>query len=181
MVPESGERQTVRLYRANTFPTRWEFVGTLLTGQFADSSLVLYRGQWWMFTTADPGANQTLRLYHASDIEGPWTEHACSPIVTSNPRLARSAGRVFEYEGKLFRYAQDNSGWYGQAVWAIEVTELTAQTYAEKVLGDRPILHRSRFGWNSLGMHHVDPHPFGTNRWIACVDGHRNSLSIQFS
>jgi hypothetical protein len=180
MIPESGGHRVVRLYRANPFPTRWELVGTLLQGEFADSSLVFHRGRWWMFTTANPRRDESLCLFHSRRIEGPWTEHPRSPIVTSNPRLARSGGRIFESAGKLYRYAQDSSDSYGRAVWAVEVSELTRENYAEEIVGYWPILRRGRFGWNSLGMHHVDPHSLGVSGWIACVDGHRNALSINF-
>ena len=181
LIPESGNAGCVRLYRARSFPTDWELVGTLLTGQpFTDSSVFPHDGRWWMFTVTDPRRNDALRLYSAERIEGLWTEHPQSPVVTGNPHLARPAGRVFGHAGHLFRYAQDALPWYGSRVWAVEVTELTIRAYAERLAVPRPIVARRRFGgwrcaWNALGMHHVDPHPWG-ERWIACVDGHRHVL-----
>jgi len=181
MVPESGNVLAVRLYRAVEFPIRWEFAGTLLAGKpYSDSSLVRYHDCWWLFTVADPTRNDSLCLYQSVRIEGPWTEHPRSPVVTSNPHLARPAGRVFESGGRLFRYAQDDSPWYGRQVWALEVTKLTPADYTERLVTEHPVLRRGRFGWNSLGMHHVDPHSLGGNRWIAGVDGHRNALSVGF-
>jgi hypothetical protein len=182
VVPESGAAGDVRLYRANPFPNRWVLVETLLSGApYADSSLVHYRDKWWMFTVSDPGHNDSLRLYWADRIEGPWTEHPSSPVVVSNSHWARPGGRVFEYAGRLFRYAQDDAPWYGLQVWGLEITELTTRTYAERLVQDTPVLQRRRFGWNSLGMHHVDPHPLGEHRWLACVDGHRNALRLALS
>jgi hypothetical protein len=181
MVPESGNALAVRLYRAVEFPIRWEFAGDLLAGKpYCDSSLVRYHDYWWLFAVADPARNDSLCLYRSERLEGPWTEHPRSPVVTSNPHLARPAGRIFECDGRLFRYAQDDSPWYGRQVWALEVTKLTPADYAEKLVTEHPVLRQGRFGWNSLGMHHVDPHPLGGNRWIACVDGHRNALSVGF-
>jgi hypothetical protein len=179
LVPESGAAGDVRLYRANPFPSRWVLAETLLTGApYADSSLVQFRARWWMFTVSDPHHNDSLRLYWADRIEGPWTEHPSSPVVVSNPHWARPAGRVFEYARRLFRYAQDDAPWYGRQVWALEITELTTSRYAEQLVRNTPVLRRRRFGWNSLGMHHVDPHPLGDNRWLACVDGHRHALRL---
>ncbi len=181
MVPETGNAFAVRLYRAVEFPIRWQFAGNLLTGKrYVDSSLVNHRDGWWLFTADEPARNDSLCLYRSERIEGPWTEHPSSPVVASNPHLARPAGRVFEYRGSLFRYAQDDSRWYGRQVWALEITKLTTTDYGERLVTEEPVLRQGRFGWNSLGMHHVDPHPLDGNRWIACVDGHRNALSVGF-
>ena len=181
MVPETGNALAVRLYRAVEFPIRWQFAGNLLAGKrYVDSSLVHYHDHWWLFTADAPERNDRLCLYRSDRIEGPWTEHPSSPVITSNPHLARPAGRVFEYGGSLFRYAQDDSPWYGRQVWALEITKLSPTDYAERLVTEVPILRQGRYGWNSLGMHHVDPHPLDGDRWIACVDGHRNALSVGF-
>jgi hypothetical protein len=179
MVPESAEAKAVLLYRATEFPLQWEFAGNLLAGSdYVDSSLVHYHDGWWLFTVSDP-ARDFLRLFGAQRIEGPWNEHRRSPIVNANPHLARPGGRVFEYEGKLFRYAQDDFPWYGRQVWALEITTLTDRDYAERLVSEEPILRGNGFGWNAHGMHHVDPHLQKDNRWIACVDGHHNTLSFR--
>jgi hypothetical protein len=181
MVPETGSALSVRLYRALEFPLRWEFAGNLLVGKsYCDSSLVRYHDMWWLFTADDPAHNDSLCLYRSERIEGPWTEHPRSPVVTSNPHLARPAGRVFEYRGSLFRYAQDDSPSYGRQVWALEITKLTPTDYAERLVTEEPVLRQGRRGWNSLGMHHVDPHALADGRWIACVDGRGNTLSVGF-
>jgi hypothetical protein len=51
MVPESFQAGAARLYRAVEFPTRWSFIGDLLTGPyFADSSVLRFDDRWWLFT-----------------------------------------------------------------------------------------------------------------------------------
>ena len=178
LVPESFEANAIRLYRAAEFPVNWKFVGTLLSGSpYLDSSLIYYHDLWWLFAV-DNQRRDRLGLYCAARLEGPWKEHPRSPIVTGNPHLARPGGRVFEYQGRLFRLAQDDYPRYGRQVWAIEVTRLTADDYSEQLYLPRPILRGARRGWNAHGMHHVDPHQLGDRRWIACVDGYRYSLSI---
>jgi hypothetical protein len=179
MVPESGDIEAVRLYRADKFPNRWVMSRNILVGEaFRDSSLVRHRDRWWLFTTSRK-RNDNLRLYSAERIERRWTEHPQSPVVSSNPHVARSAGRVFECDGRLFRLAQDDSPWYGRQVWAFEITQLTATNYAERLVAQQPVLRRGRSGWNSWGMHHADPHPLGVNQWFACVDGYRRSISVE--
>ena len=178
MVPESGKAQAVRLYRACEFPSRWELVGELLTGSpYLDSSLAYYDRRWWLFTV-DTEGHDRLRLYGSGQLEGPWLEHPKSPIVVSNPHIARCAGRIVEYEGRLFRFAQDDYPRYGLRVWAFEIVALSETDYVERLVLRRPILAGKRFGWNAHGMHHLDAHQIGNRRWIASVDGYRYVLSF---
>jgi len=153
-------------------------VAKLLNGASnVDSSLIHHNDQWWMFT-ADGDRRDNLRLYRAGRLEGPWTEHPKSPIVIGNPHLARPGGRVLEYEGRLFRFAQDDFPEYGRRLWALEITQLSQADYAERRFSKRPILRGRRFGWNARGMHHLDAHRVDDQRWLAAVDGYRMGLSI---
>ncbi|HVO25460.1 MAG TPA: hypothetical protein VMW56_17710 [Candidatus Margulisiibacteriota bacterium] len=179
MIPESGQAQSVRLYKAAEFPTRWVMAATLLTGRaYADSSLVEYGGKWWLFTDPNSLANDRLSLYVADHLEGPWSEHPRSPIVSGDPHSARPAGRVVVSEGKLFRFAQDDAPTYGIQVWAFEVTELTTVRYSEQRLGEAAILGPGSAVWNEKGMHHLDPHQVGDDIWIACVDGWQKHVAF---
>ncbi len=171
MVPESTAAGSVRLYRADPFPTRWVFVKNLVTGPVhLDSSLFHHDDRWWMFTHTDERLG-TLRLLHAQDLRGPWSEHPKSPVVAADRRIARPAGRVISMSGRLFRFAQDCRATYGGGVVAIEVTRLGPREYEESVLDGASVLTGTANGWNSTGMHHVDPHQLEDGSWIACVDG----------
>lgn len=181
MIPESGQARSVRLYKSEEFPTRWTLVATLLSGKgYADSSLVQYGGKWWLFTDANPIANDTLSLYVADHPKGPWSEHPRSPVIRGDPHISRPAGRPVVSEGRLFRFAQDDAPTYGIQVWAFEVTELTTVSYNERRVGAAPILGPGPAGWNEKGMHHVDPHEVSDDAWIACVDGSQRRLTFGF-
>lgn len=173
MIPESRRDLSIRLYRAKEFPVEWEFVGTLLSGQrFGDSSIIYHDEKWWLFTETNPDSKcDTLRLFYAESLMGSWTEHPCSPVVRNNPHIARPAGRVISYDGKIVRFAQDCSPTYGTQVRAFVVTELGEKVYGEKEISANPILGPSGKGWNADGMHHVDPHLVNNGEWVACVDG----------
>jgi hypothetical protein len=82
------------------------------------------------------------------------------------------------FEGRLFRFAQDDAPAYGIQVWAFEITDLTTVSYHEQRVGPAPILGPGAAGWNDKGMHHVDPHWVGNDAWIACVDGSQRHLAI---
>lgn len=173
MIPESHKTAEIRLYKAAPFPMEWTYVSTLLTGsRFTDSSVFRYAGRWWLFTETNPEIRfDTLRLYYADELQGPWREHPKSPIIQGNPHIARPAGRVVVLPDRIIRYAQDCYPTYGRHVRAFEITELTPHRYHERPLGDVPLLTGSGMGWNAGGMHHIDPHHLGEGQWVACVDG----------
>lgn len=170
LIPESYETNSIRLYRAADFPSRWSFVGVLLEGRdFLDPSIVHFNDKWCIF--ASTVGNDTLRLYYADDLQGPWFEHAKSPIVEGDKNIARPGGRILEYNGRIFRYTQDAYPTYGNQIWAFEITLLTPTKYEEKKVSEDPIVKASGSGWNAKSMHHIDPHQVKKNKWIASVDG----------
>jgi hypothetical protein len=63
MVPETLGAGAVRLYRAASFPAKWEHVTDLISGTHADPSLFSYGGRWWLFTCPNPHQHDTLALY----------------------------------------------------------------------------------------------------------------------
>jgi hypothetical protein len=173
MIPESFQAGGVRLYKAVTFPTRWSLVQVLLHGPyFVDASVLRSHGKWWLFTETNPEVNHdTLRLYYADHFLGPWHEHPQSPVVRADARLARPAGRLLVWNGRVIRFAQDCFPAYGTRVRAFEITELTSSTYREREVPLPALLAAGGTAWNACGMHHVDAHPLPDGRWVACVDG----------
>jgi hypothetical protein len=179
MVPETLQDSSVRLYKARRFPFQWDFQLKLLSNvDFLDSSLLNYGGLWWLFTSTP--TSDVLRLYHSENLFGPWVEHPASPIVRSDPRRARPAGRVLIVDRGVIRFAQDDSATYGRSVSGYEIVELTPTSYSERPIGRSPIISATNTGWNALGMHHMDPHPLEMKRWIACVDGKAKGFLLRF-
>jgi hypothetical protein len=171
MIPETFEPGAIRLYKAEYFPTRWSFVGPLVETSCADPSIFRFQDRWWMFTCSRPFYHDTLALYFADELRGPWFEHPSNPIIHENKQAGRPAGRVLVMGDKVVRFAQDCVKHYGNHVRAFEVSELTPTRYSEAEHLDSPVLKASGNGWNDSGMHHVDPHQLSAGNWIACVDG----------
>ena len=168
LIPEAHTEKAVRLYRATSFPDRWRYEGDLIKGEtFISPTLVHHNDHWWMFTS--PSGNDTLRLFHARELKGTWTEHPLSPIVRKDPRSARPAGRPFVFGGALYRLGQDCVPTYGYQVRAFKITELSPTTYAETAV-EKPLVKATSQGWNARAMHHVDALQTGDHEWIAVVD-----------
>lgn len=170
MIPGSREVFSVRLYKAEVFPTKWIFVKNLILGhELVDNSVFEYGGKWWMFATFKGHA--VLSLYFADSPLGPWRVHPKSPLIRGNAHIARSAGRVLVLDDRIYRFAQDDAPVYGQRVYAFEITRLSETEYEEQQIGDSAILGASGNGWNGGKMHHVDAHRIGDNNFLAVVDG----------
>lgn len=171
MIPETLGLGRVELYRARDFPESWERAGALVEGVCADPTVFQHEGRWWMYACTTPGRHDTLCLYHADELNGPWSLHPRSPLVAGDASRARPAGRVVLHGGRIYRFAQDCSPVYGTQVRAFAVTTLTPEDYSEEELPESPVLGPGADVWNGCRMHHVDAHEVGEGHWLACVDG----------
>ena len=172
MIPESLGANEVRLYKSRDFPFEWQLHCSLIPGHQADPSIFRHADRWWMFACDTPYAHRSLRLYGAPHLEGPWEEHPESPIVEHDASVARPAGRVIDFDGRLLRFAQDCSKQYGGQVWAFEITRLSRRRYGERLASAKPVIGGGREGqWRTSRMHHLDAHVLSTGDWFACVDG----------
>ncbi len=124
-----------------------------------------------MFTETGLRTDDTLRLFYADRLPGPWHEHPHSPIIAGDARLSRPAGRILAGQERILRFAQTCVPDYGTAVRAMEITRLSRGDYQEQTVSASPILGPTGRGWNSCGMHHVDAIPRGEGDWLAAVDG----------
>ena len=116
MMPETRGNRTLELYRATNFPTDWEPAAVLFKDAYmADATIQKINGKFWMFVTVSSGKYSNcdeLCLFFSDAIKGPWTPHACNPLV-SDVRHARPAGNLFYDGSRLIRPSQDCSKSYG--------------------------------------------------------------------
>jgi hypothetical protein len=134
--PEAHESMKLCLYELDKQGHMWKGVSTLLDVPAVDPTIVLWQNHWWLFATiADPAnvlvANQNLHLWYADNVSGPWHWHPANPIST-DPATARSGGTPFEFDGALYRPAQDCSATYGGALNLMEITTLNETAFAER-------------------------------------------------
>jgi len=171
LIPESFEANSIRLYKADVFPTKWSFVKTLVEGRdYVDNSIVYYNNKWWLFSSVT--SNDKLYLHYADSLAGPWKEHPQSPIVDGDIHKSRPSGRLLIYEGKLYRFTMDIDPPAGtHQVMAYQITEVTPENYSEKLAQEAPVVMPSGSGWNGQAMHQLDPVQVDADTWIASVDG----------
>jgi hypothetical protein len=133
MVPETAANRTVELYRSTNFPFEWQLEKVLMTGVRAkDATLAEIDGKWWMFVSiAEHSFPDELFVFSAESPVGPWTPHPRNP-VKSDVRGSRPAGKLFEWNGDLYRPAQDSSGLYGYAISINRVTRLDWDAFREE-------------------------------------------------
>lgn len=171
LIPESFEDNSIRLYKADDFPTEWSYLKTLIEGRdYVDNSIVFYNEKWWIFSSVT--SNDTLYLHYADSLTGTWQEHPQSPIVVDDVHKARPSGRLLIYDGKLYRFTMDIDPPVGtHQVMAYEITEITPTSYSEKLAQEAPVVMASGSGWNGQAMHQLDPVQVDEDSWIASVDG----------
>lgn len=171
MIPETFQANSIRLYKATNFPYSWSLVSPIIEGSdFVDSSIFFSDEKCWIFTSTT--ASDALYLYYADDLLGPWQAHPDNPLIRRNPQIARPAGRVALFDGRMIRFAQDDYPVYGRAVHAFEITELTTSSYKEIEFLRKPLLAaKGGLGWNALGMHNIDLVRLSDKHWVAAVDG----------
>jgi hypothetical protein len=136
MIPESSEHRDVALYKCVRFPDRWERHATLLSGlELADVTITRHQGLNYLFGAwrdGTGGYSDTLAIYYASDLFGPWLPHASNPVLMDRAST-RPAGNFMRIDGALWRPVQDCAAGYGAALGLAEILELSPTTFRQEV------------------------------------------------
>ena len=145
MLPETGARRRLEMWRARQFPGDWTLETIVFDGVDAcDATVWQHDGRWWMFVTlcvaGGPRADE-VSLFYADTPAGPWRPHRSNPVV-SDAAHARSAGALHRDGEALIRPSQDARGGYGHAITLSRIDRLTPREYRETPVGSiRPTWH----------------------------------------
>jgi hypothetical protein len=90
-------------------------------------------------------------LFTADALTGEWRLHPASPVC-GDVRMSRSAGPFIRRGNQLIRPTQDCSRWYGYAMRFSEVTRLSENEYADRLIAEFKPVEFGRFG----GVHAYD-------------------------
>jgi len=158
MIPESGEKRCVKLYRCARFPDQWLPDRMLIENiRAVDATLHQIGDKWWMFVNVSPEGVEIydeLHLYYANSPFGPWLPHYRNPVV-SNVMYARPAGYLFERDDQLFRPAQICAPIYGAGLSFNRILRITPEEYVEretrKIFAGTEIKAHGIHTWNKAG------------------------------
>jgi hypothetical protein len=100
--------------------------------RLVDATLLRQDDRWWLFAGVglDGTDHDTLFLWHATDVTGPYQAHPGNPIVR-DPARARMAGPVIRDGHRLLRLGQDNRDRYGDGITVAEITRIDPEAYEE--------------------------------------------------
>jgi hypothetical protein len=137
MIPETRRAKSINLYQCTDFPTEWKHRATLMDSVNAvDSTILFHKNKWWLFTNiAEPegtlNVNELFLFYSDNLLSQNWNSHPNNPVI-SDVKRARSAGKIFERNGILYRPSQCCNPWYGYGIKLNEIIELTETDYLER-------------------------------------------------
>jgi hypothetical protein len=152
MLPESSGGRELVLYRATEFPYRWVRDTVLLQNtRIADATLLVRDGRHWLIGTARPelgSSSDTMVIYSAPALRGPWTPHKFNPIVIDRA-AARPGGALVDRGGRLTLPVQNGERSYGGGLGLMDLVRLDDDEVAWGPV--RPIEPGS--AWKRQGLH----------------------------
>ena len=143
------------------------FLKGLEDKRIVDATLHLIDGKCFLFFGENQTAHTLLNLWIADSPYDVFEPHPKSPVVIS-PSEARMGGKILDYQGKILRFGQNNSGEYGESLAIMHITKLTATSYEEVKLGTIAIDNFS--GPHSIG--------FNSDKTTLLIDYYRNEFSL---
>lgn len=154
MVPETHEKNDIRLYRCIDFPLKWELEEVLLEGfSAADSSLFEFDNKWWIFTNKDSSrlgdCSSELHIFYSDSLRsGNWRPHPANPVIFDST-TARNGGLILDSDGIYRVYQKQGFDMYGESMGVSKVIGLSTDSYKEEKLFEVP----PRFMKNIKGTH----------------------------
>lgn len=127
MLPEASAGGRLVLYRALDFPDRWTPETVLLEGEISDATLLEHEGKLWLFATHRDGfgsTSDTLVVFSALTLTGPWRPHALNPILIDRRRARPGGAFIRDTAGRLLLPVQDGTLGYGGGLGLSELLVL---------------------------------------------------------
>ena len=153
MIPESSINNDVAIYRAVDFPHKWERHETLLSNvEASDATIIEHQGAWWMFAVTREGTggySDTLCLYKADSLFGPWKPHKKNPVLVDH-ETARPAGNSVMYEEALWRPVQNCKGGYGTGLGLAKITKLDDEGFEQEI---KEVIYPGKPTWPGHKLH----------------------------
>lgn len=140
MLPEASASGKLTLYRSLEFPDRWAQEAVLVEGEISDATLLDHGGRLWLFAANRDGygsTSDTLVVFHAPRLAGPWTPHPLNPILIDRGMARPGGAFIRDANDRIFLPVQDGTLGYGGGLGLSELLELNDQ--AVRLSTPRPI------------------------------------------
>ncbi len=142
MIPETSAVGDIKLYKAdNCDLDSFSYKQTLISHQltdgevgFADSSIFVHNGAYYLMTSIERDRINYLYLFTSDSLGGPFSIHPCSPICSSAKYGRNGGGLIKDNNGKMFRVAQDCQLRYGDNIHLLSVDKMTKDVYSEHLV-----------------------------------------------
>ena len=151
MIPESYEASEIAVFKAISFPNKWQKVHVLKERCVAvDSTLFTDNHNHFMLTLESEGNDEYFRMYQFTEGGMPKHPH----LISCNSSQVRPAGNLFFHNRRLLRPAQDCSDSYGCALNFYHVTKIEETAYTEELTAKiTPSMIRSDLIHEQKGIH----------------------------
>lgn len=140
MIPETSHNSSIELYKATTFPYRWEFEKTLFKDiKATDSTLIEHNNSWWLFTSIKEFKNGTydnvLNVYNSIDpINGKWEKHKLNTVKNGVENSRQGGPFIKDNKNNLYRISQNGANNYGYGFNIHKIVELNQDIYKEETV-----------------------------------------------
>ncbi|GAB4816089.1 hypothetical protein N2152v2_003135 [Parachlorella kessleri] len=172
MLPDGRGPGALRLYRATSFPLRWELATMLLDRPLAHPAMGEWEGRWWLLGSPAKRRNE-VEAYYADSPLGPWTPHALNPIALGRPDgHMRLDGRMLHHDGALLQYGRVCSRPHGCKFVGYRIDKLTPIDLEQSVVPvDLGPQRHDPSAWNGMQQRHLDAAQLPDGSWVAVMDG----------
>jgi len=170
MLPETGNANEVAVYTFDDFPFRPRKEFILLKGKYFDPTIYQRNGIWWLFVNSEKG----LELFYSASLAAKFQMHPIG-VLSSNPSDYRSGGALIDWNGKLYRPAQNCTQSYGGNLGIMEIVNMSQNSYTEVCI--KSDIFDTSVDWRSSGAHHLSLANFN-GRNILAVDGRQSDYWI---
>lgn len=128
MIPETGAKKSILLYKCLEFPKKWKFVKIIKNIYSPDVSFYVDNNIIYLLSGNEK--TKKLSIYYSTDLFDNFIEHSSSPAI-ENPR---NAGNIFEFNNNLYRPCQICTPSYGYAIGIYKINELSTKKYSETLV-----------------------------------------------
>lgn len=177
MIPETSNDGSIRLYKASGGDLEhWSLYRTIMKDgrAWSDSDIYFKDGKYFLFSCIYSRKATQAHLFVSDSLDGDFSEHPSSPY-SSDVSCARNAGRIFSYNGDLFRPVQDNTKGYGKQLSIMRIDEIGPDIYRESLYRKHILSLSDPF--YKRGGHQFCPLTF-KGRTIIATDGKQRNYNI---